>query len=169
MNKAQTSPNDLLQRRYEAVEFAKAMQESGIDVQFILDVLNYVSADHRGVFELMALWSEADNDADRDAAVADLHDLLEDLSHKGPPTEKPKIKPGELPKLIDGIKTYKAKLRNLIDSRGGITKVSELCGIPQPSLSRMLNSASMPRKTTLYKIAAALGLPESEIPTDLAS
>lgn len=165
----QASPNELLQRRREAFEFAKAMQASGLNEPFLLNVLQYALNDYRSVYELMALWSEADNEADRDAAVADLHDLLEDLSHKGPPTEKPKIKPGELPKLIDRIKTYKAKLRNLIDSRGGITKVSELCGIPQPSLSRMLNSASMPRKTTLYKIVAALGLPESEIPTDLAS
>jgi DNA-binding phage protein len=54
----------------------------------------------------------------------------------------------------------------LIDRHGAITKVARKAGIPQPSLSRMLNSASMPRRTTLYKIAKALDLDESEIVTE---
>lgn len=52
---------------------------------------------------------------------------------------------------------------DLIDRHGGISAVARKSGIPQPSLSRMLSSASMPRKSTLYEIAVALGVPESEV------
>jgi DNA-binding phage protein len=57
----------------------------------------------------------------------------------------------------------KAKLRKLIDQHGGVSAVAKLTGIPQPSLSRMLNSGSIPRRSTLYRIANALDLPETEI------
>jgi DNA-binding phage protein len=46
---------------------------------------------------------------------------------------------------------------------GGITKLAERTGIPQPSLSRFFNSVSMPRKSTLLKIAEALNLTQLEI------
>jgi DNA-binding phage protein len=58
---------------------------------------------------------------------------------------------------------YKRKLRDLIDRHGGVTAVAQKAGIPQPSLSRMLASGSTPRRTTLYRIANALGVPESQI------
>jgi transcriptional regulator with XRE-family HTH domain len=38
--------------------------------------------------------------------------------------------------------------------------------LPQPSLSRMLNLASMPRRSTLYKIANALNVEETEVVTE---
>ena len=46
---------------------------------------------------------------------------------------------------------------------GSINKLSQETGIPQPSLSRFLNSASLPRRNTLEKIAKALGLKESTL------
>jgi DNA-binding phage protein len=42
--------------------------------------------------------------------------------------------------------------------RGGISKLSELTGIPQPSLSRFFNSNAMPRRDTLLRIAKAMDL-----------
>jgi DNA-binding phage protein len=36
-------------------------------------------------------------------------------------------------------------------------------GIPQSSLSRLFSSTTMPRRTTLFKIAKALNLPETAI------
>jgi DNA-binding phage protein len=63
---------------------------------------------------------------------------------------------------------YKKHLPDLIDRNGGVSAVAERSGIPQPSLSRMLNSASMPRRSTLYKIANAIDAPESEIVTEWA-
>jgi DNA-binding phage protein len=60
----------------------------------------------------------------------------------------------------------KARLRQIIDKHGGVSAVAKKSGIPQPSLSRMLGSASIPRRSTLYKIANALGLSEAEIVTE---
>lgn len=52
--------------------------------------------------------------------------------------------------------------------QGGISKLAELTGIPQPSLSRFFNSNAMPRKATVLKIAKALNLDEIKI-NDAAS
>jgi DNA-binding phage protein len=57
----------------------------------------------------------------------------------------------------------KAKLRQIIDRHGGVSAVAKRCGIPQPSLSRMLSSPSVPRRSTLCKIANALDLSEKDI------
>jgi DNA-binding phage protein len=61
---------------------------------------------------------------------------------------------------------FKKRLRDLIDRKGGVSFVAQQSGIPQPSLSRLLNSVSMPRRSTLYKIANALNLPEAEVVTE---
>ena len=58
---------------------------------------------------------------------------------------------------------FKKCLREEVDRQGGISELARKTGIPQPSLSRFFSSASMPRRTTLYKIAKALNLPESAI------
>ncbi len=57
----------------------------------------------------------------------------------------------------------KSNLRKKIDPKGGISELSGRTGIPRPSLSRFFSSSSMPRRTTLFKIAKALNLPESSI------
>ena len=64
-----------------------------------------------------------------------------------------------LPSVVD----HKKRLRDLIDRHGGVSEVARRAGIPQPSLSRLLNDASRPRRATLYKIARALDVEESEI------
>lgn len=56
-----------------------------------------------------------------------------------------------------------------MDNLEGVNKLASETGIPQPSLSSFLNSANMPRRATLYKIANALGLSEKEIITDWAA
>ena len=56
--------------------------------------------------------------------------------------------------------------RFIVDTKGGISKLSELTGIPQPSLSRFFYSASMPKRITLLKIAKALNLSQVEIATE---
>ncbi|MDQ3264273.1 MAG: helix-turn-helix domain-containing protein [Myxococcota bacterium] len=64
------------------------------------------------------------------------------------------------------MQAFKARLRLLIDKNGGVVEVARRAGIPQPSLSRMLNSSSMPRRSTLFKIANALNLEERDIVTE---
>ena len=70
--------------------------------------------------------------------------------------------------MLEAFLAFKTKLRDVVDKNGGVSDVARLTGIPQPSLSRMLNSPSMPRRTTLYRIANALGLSEGDIVTDWA-
>ncbi|NJL26013.1 MAG: helix-turn-helix transcriptional regulator [Calothrix sp. SM1_5_4] len=54
----------------------------------------------------------------------------------------------------------------IVDKNGGIKKLAELTGIPQPSLSRFFGGATMPRRATLLKIARALNLSQIEIATE---
>lgn len=61
---------------------------------------------------------------------------------------------------------FKNRLRQAVDAWGGINKLARETSIPQPSLSRFFATASMPRRTTLYKIARALELSERDIATD---
>lgn len=79
------------------------------------------------------------------------------------PVHKPYIKYNRLEDVAQRVMAEKAKLRQIIDRHGGVSAVAQRCGIPQPSLSRMLNSPSVPRRSTLYKIANALGLSEGDI------
>jgi DNA-binding phage protein len=65
--------------------------------------------------------------------------------------------------VVDDIANFKVKLKDIIDRHGGVVAVSKKIGMPQPSLSRMLNSGTMPRRSTLYKIAKALDLSETDI------
>lgn len=146
----------------DAGRVAHVMRAQGVDVDFIAAVLELARA-HDGACDLMALWEEAVDQNGRDEAIADLQDLLEDVAEPAGPLEKPYLPYKELAGIAKQIEAHKKKLRELIDRNGGVSEVARKSGIPQPSLSRMLNSASMPRRTTLYRIANALGVPEGEI------
>lgn len=169
MTNTQKALNESLARRVHAAEIAQAMVKIDLPVEFIINLLNLIAQDHRSVYELMALWQEAETDKDRNEAIADLQEVLDDLEHSGPKRQIQYIPYEQLKTVADRVVEYKQKLRDIIDRHGGVSKVAELSGIPQPSLSRMLNSASMPRRTTLYKIAIALKLPDADILTDLSS
>jgi DNA-binding phage protein len=80
--------------------------------------------------------------------------------------KKPYIKFDQLGDVASQVVTFKKRLRDLIDRNGGVSSVAQRSGIPQPSLSRLLNSASMPPRSTLYKIANGLNLPEAEVVTE---
>jgi DNA-binding phage protein len=77
--------------------------------------------------------------------------------------QRPKIPFEKFDDVTQRIVEHKRRLRALIDRHGGVSEVARRSGIPQPSLSRMLASGSMPRRTTLYRIARALDQDESEI------
>lgn len=69
----------------------------------------------------------------------------------------------DLDRIASDVRKFKDSLRALVEARGGIGKLAELTAIPQPSLSRFFNTAAMPRRTTLYKIARALNLSQVQI------
>ncbi len=142
-----------------------AMTSSNLPSAFILDAAALARRDN-AILGLMLLWLSSDEE-DRAEIEADLQNHIEDerelpqAAHG--PVEKPKIGYRQLGEVAGDVAAFKAKLRDHIDQAGGVAKVASLTGMPQPSLSRLLNSGSMPRRTTLYKIAKAIGLSESEI------
>ena len=139
------------------------MDRAGIDRDFIVEASELARQD-QGVYELMSLWRESTAKAERDEIVGDIQDSIDDYRDAPmSPVKKPYIKFEKLGEVAQQIMARKARLREVIDRHGGVSAVAEKTGIPQPSLSRMLNSASMPRKSTLYRIANALDLPETEI------
>jgi transcriptional regulator with XRE-family HTH domain len=155
----QTTPDQLI----ELASHVTAMKKAGLDAAFIAEAFDLARVD-QGVFDLMALWSEVDSKKERDEIVADIRDVLDDyLEAPRSPEHKPYIPFDELNGVASSIQDHKKRLRALIDRNGGVSEVARRSGIPQPSLSRMLKSGSMPRRTTLYRIANALGLSESDV------
>lgn len=158
-----TTPEQVLNLAFIMVEMKKA----GVAPRLIVDASELARND-QGVYDLMALWLDATNDpAERDEIVADIQESIDDYRDApSQPQQKPYIGYDKLGDVAKRVLAEKAKLRDLIDKYGGVSAVAQKSGIPQPSLSRMLNSPSIPRRSTLYKIANALGLPETDIVTE---
>lgn len=154
-----TTPDQVMKLASIMVE----MQNAGLDQQLIVDASELARTD-QGVYDLMALWRDTSDAAERDEIVADLQESIDDYQEAPPtPLKKPYIAYDQLGDVAQKVMAEKARLRQIIDKHGGVSAVAQKCGIPQPSLSRMLNSPSIPRRSTLYKIANALDLPETEI------
>jgi len=143
------------------------MERSGLDRDFIVAAGELARTD-QGLYDLMQLWVDSTADAgERDEIIADIQESIDDYREApATPYEKPYIHFDRLGEVAEQVMAKKAKLREIIDRHGGISAVAKKTGIPQPSLSRMLNSPSIPRKSTLYRIATALKLPESDIVTE---
>jgi DNA-binding phage protein len=159
----QTTPQEVLKLAAIVVEMGRA----GLDPAFITAASDLARLD-QGAYDLMAMWSQSEADAEeRDEIIADLQELLDDHAEAPQtPLRRPYIKYEHLEEIAAKVVADKARLRRLIEQHGGVTLVAKKSGIPQPSLSRLLNSASIPRRTTLYKIANALDLPETDVVTD---
>lgn len=157
-----TTPDQVI----ELAAIVVAMQSAGVDKAFIVAAHDLARVD-QGVFDLMALWRDTTDPVERDEIVADIQESISDYEDApAQPLQKPYIKFDALSDVAQHVVEYKKRLRDLIDRNGGISAVAKKSGIPQPSLSRMLGSASMPRRSTLYKIANAIGVSEAEIVTE---
>lgn len=159
----QTTPEQVMTLASIVVE----MKAAAIDPAFIVKAFELARVDE-GIYDLMAMWAAGKGDPnEQDEILADLQDSLDD--YQDAPSEalkKPYIKFDQLGDVATQVVAFKKRLRDLIDRKGGVSFVAQQSGIPQPSLSRLLNSASMPRRSTLYKIANALDLPEAEVVTE---
>ena len=145
-------------------EIAAQMVDSGLSQEFARRAIN-LAAEFDGARGLMVMWAEEESGAERDEIVADLHELIADASITDV-EEKPYIPFDDLSEIADDVMAFKDRLRQIVDEQGGVTKLAEKTGIPQPSLSRFFNTASMPRRSTLLKIANALDLSEKDIATE---
>jgi DNA-binding phage protein len=145
-----------------------AMKRQGLPSAFILDAVALARRDD-AIYDLMLLWIKSDAE-ERVEIEADLQDHLDDDRELPPPghgpLKKPKIAYKQLDKVVRDVMAFKQHLRDIVDRHGGVVKIAAKIGMPQSSLSRVLRSGSMPRRTTLYRIARALDIPETEVATE---
>ena len=159
----QTTPKESV----EVFNIAASMnQDPELSPAFIKGAVE-LAVQSQGAFDLMCLWRDERDPEERALIIADLQEAIEDT--KDAPSQvikKPKLNFADFDEVLKDVKSFKKKLRDLVDQRGGISHLAKLTGIPQPSLSRFFSSSSMPRRTTLYKIAEALDLEEKDIVTE---
>jgi DNA-binding phage protein len=147
------------EQQSEVYKIAAKMLEKDLSPIFVDEVVQMARV-YEGAFELMQLWAEAKSSAERDEIVADLQDEAERLKEMRTETFRaPRIDFDDLEKNAEAVMKFKKELRQLVDSKGGISKLATVSGIPQSSLSRFFSSAAFPRNTTIYRIVNAL-LPE---------
>ncbi len=141
------------------------MKAAGLPEGF-LDQLATFARESEPLVEMMEVWAGGETGDDRDDTVVHLQAMIHELEDaiSGAIGSGPKIPFDTLQgRVLPSVQQHKQRLRDLIDRHGGVSAVARKAGIPQPSLSRMLNDGSRPRRATLYKIAEALDVDESEI------
>ncbi len=135
---------------------AHQMKQNGLPEEFIASVIA-LAFEFEGIFDLLKLWSAECDDIERQEIIAEMQELMHDCMD--PDKQKfIEIKLNDLELIAKNIRAFKDNLLTEVNARGGISKLSELTQIPQPSLSRFFNSGSMPQRITLLKIAKALEL-----------
>jgi DNA-binding phage protein len=150
--------------KVEAIEIGHMMNKSGLPHKFIAAAVE-TAFEFEGVYNLMKMWVDEGVKKERDKIVADIQDLIADCAQKEI-VDGVFIRFDDLETIAKDIRGFKDNLRVTVDKIGGIKKLAELTGIPQPSLSRFFGSATMPRRLTLLKIAHALNLSQIEIATE---
>lgn len=148
-------------QQVELYDIAHELKQAGLPEKFIVEAVRTAS-EFEGVADLLNLWREESNIQERDEIIADLQRLIEDCMQPGR-VELPYVKFNDLETISHDIRAFKDTLLMVVNDKGGITKLAEATGIPQPSLSRFFNSNTVPRRTTLLKIAKALKLDAIQI------
>jgi len=145
-------------------EIAALMIKNGLPSKFVNRVQDHAKQ-FEGSYDLMVLWNNETDQDERNEIIADLQEAIDDTDSytTHAPKVRPKINFDNLENIAKDIVKFKKKLRSIIDQRSSIREISEKTGIPQASLYRFFNSASLPRKSTLYKIANAIDLDEEDI------
>lgn len=150
-------------KNLHVLDILNEMRHSGLESAFICLLMEHCLR-YEGIRDLMELWFVETDPCERDKIIADLQESLEDIvDAPSKPEERPYLKFKELGAVASDILAFKKQLRAEVDRQGGICELARKTGIPQPSLSRFFTSNSMPRRTTIYKIAKALNLSESSV------
>lgn len=151
----------------EIYEIAASMIQAGLPPKFVQRAQN-LAIEYEGAYDLMVLWHEESETEERGKIIADLEEHIDDKrdNNHGKILIRPKIDFDDIKDIAENTIAFKAKLRTIVDSNGGVPELSKRTGMAEPSLYRFFSSASIPRKTTLYKIANALGLEEKDIVND---
>ena len=150
--------------RVEAFEVGSMMKRAGLSAHFIAQAVDLAEEFER-ILELMRMWRDESEASEREAVVADIQELIGDCSQTGM-VEAAYVRFDDLERIATNVRVFKDSLRVIVDERGGMSKLAEKTGIPQPSLSRFFNTAAMPRRTTLHRIARALNLSQVQIASE---
>ncbi|NGX58514.1 MAG: hypothetical protein K940chlam3_01421 [Chlamydiae bacterium] len=155
--------NDEGHNGLHVLDIFNEMRRLGLESTFIFALMENCQR-YEGIRDLMEIWFDEDDVVEKEKIIADLQDVLDDIQN-APKTseERPFVHYKDLDVIKKDVVKFKNRLREEVDRQGGISELSRRTGIPQPSLSRFFTSTSMPRRTTLYKIAKALNLPESSV------
>ncbi len=148
----------LLAEQVKLFFIAVKMKKTGLADCFIVEAVR-TALEFEGVADLINLWMEEEDKKVRDEIVADIQEMIDECVPKEK-TEEIYVKFNDLDAIASNIRAFKDSLLHMVVERGGISKLSELTGIPQPSLSRFFNSNAMPQRSTVLKIAKALDLGE---------
>lgn len=157
-------PNeDFSNRDLHVLDILNEMRFQGIEAAFICSLMENCQR-FEGLRDLMELWFHELDIKERDKIIVDLQDALDDIESATKGHEiRPYLRFDDLDEIRNDIATFKGTLRIEIDKQGGISELARKTGIPQSSLSRLLSSNSMPRRSTLFKIAKALNLSETAV------
>ncbi len=147
--------------KVELMHIGVQMDNSGLPKEFVGAAVS-TAFEFEGVYDLMKLWTEEETESERQEIIADIQDMIDDCSQKKR-GEKAAIRFDDLDTIAKNVRFFKDNLRGVVDEKGGIKELSNLTGIPQPSLSRFFSSNTMPRRATLLKIAKALKLSQIQI------
>ena len=145
------------------LDILNEMRHQGLESTFICTLMENCQR-FEGIRDLMEMWFEETDSKERDKIIADLQESLDDIENTPQrPEERPYLRFDDLDEIRVDVIAFKKYLRAEVDRQGGISELARKTGIPQSSLSRLFSSNSMPRRTTLFKIAKALNLPETSI------
>jgi len=136
-------------------EIAHQMNKARLPEAFIVSAIN-AAAKFEGIADLVNMWATETNTNEQNEIIADIQDLIEDSTKHD--KQAFNIKLNDLETISQHTREFKDSLLKAVVEYGGIKRLSEVTGIPQPSLSRFFNSGSIPQRSTLLKISSALEL-----------
>ena len=148
------------EKNLELIRIAIEMKRHGFPRNFIEKVCS-LSLNMKGLYSLLRNWADVNDKEKKDEYLIYIEELMADAEQMELPLLNNAC--GEKSDLAALIRDFKTALRKKVLAVG-LTKVAKSAGIPQPSLSRLLNpeNLSMPRISTLTKIGRVLNLKEEE-------
>lgn len=144
-------------------QIASQMKAANLPDEFIAAAI-HTALEYEGVSDLIIMWANESDPDERSEIISDIQDMINACSQASK-EEYPSIKLSDLDAIAKNIREFKDVLLELTNKNGGINRLAELTGIPQPSLSRFFNSNAMPRRGTLIKIGKALKLDAVKLAT----
>jgi DNA-binding phage protein len=145
-----------LAKQMQLFTIAIKMKKACLSESFIVNAVR-TALEFDGVADLMSFWAEENDKNEKDEIIADIQDMIEACEQEDR-QEEMYIKFNDLDAIAKNIRAFKDSLYQEVMKNGGVSKLAELTGIPQPSLSRFFNSNAMPRRSTVLTIAKALNL-----------